>query len=184
MLNLLPPNEKKLLAQERQKRLFIVLCFELIVFLVCIFLVLLAIEFYSLGELASQNFLLQQASAENQSAEFSYFKDAMQGYNNELVLVDSFYKKKKFFGDASNTLLQVQRPAGLYFIRFSMQSQEQSNDIKVVVTGVSDTRENLIIFKNNIEATGKIRNVAFSPASWINQKNITFNLTLDIIDER
>lgn len=184
MLNLLPNFEKRLLAQERRKRLFIVLFSEFLVFLVCMVLVLLAIVFYGLTEVTSQNFLLEQAKNESQSSEFLYFENVMQDYNQKLVLVDSFYKNKKSLLGALNALLSAERPAGLYFSKFSLQADNQTGNIKVVITGASNTRENLIIFKNNIEAESKIKNIVFSPDSWIRQKDIIFNLTLNIPNEQ
>jgi len=182
MLNLLPPSEKKILAREKKKRLFMILCFEFFVFLVCIFLVLLAVEFYILGEVAWQNFLFGQVKAESQSDRFLYFENVMQNYNQKLVLIDSFYEKQKFAVPTLITLLSVERPEGLHFTKFSLQLQGQPGKTKVVITGFSDTRDNLIIFKNNIEAEKKIEGINFSADSWINPKDINFHLTLDIID--
>lgn len=182
MLNLLPPNEKKFLFQERKKRLFIVLSIELSVFLICVLLVLLAIEFYILGEANSQNFLLQQAQVQNQSSDFSNFKDIILNYNKKLILIDSFYKNRKFMNGALDILLGVRRPSGLYFTNLSLQSQQQSEKIKVNIAGTSATRDDLLLFKKNIEAERKIENINFSPESWISQKNINFNVTLDIAD--
>jgi len=184
MLNLLPPDEKRFLVKERRRRLLTVLSFEFLIFLACIVLVLLALVFYGLGEVASQNFLLGQAAAEIQSPEFSYLKNVIQDYNGKLVLIDSFYKNNKITGNILNALLSVQRPPGLYFTKFSLIANDQSNGIKVVIAGKSNTRDNLIIFKKNIEAENKIKNVVFSPESWISQKNIIFNLTFDIFNEQ
>ncbi len=180
MLNLLPPSEKRILLQEKQKRLFIVLFFELSIFLFCVVLVLLAIEFYALGELTLQNFLLQKSGEESRSSEFIYFKEAMEGYNQKLISMNSFYKNQEFMSDALDTLLSVERPDGLYFKRLSFQPEDH---LKVIITGFSKTRDGLINFKSNIESEKSIKNVNFSSESWISPKDVNFNLTLDIIDE-
>lgn len=184
MLNLLPPSEKKFLAKERQKKLFIVLCFELFVFLICILLVMLAVEFYILGELSSQEFLLQQSELENKMPEFSRFENMIKDYNDKLVLAESFLNKQKLTGGALNILLNIKRPAGVYFTKFSMQTHEQSGRVKTVINGFSDTRDNLTVFKNNIESIKEIENINFSPEAWLNPKNISFSLTIDIINEK
>ncbi|MDP3882576.1 MAG: hypothetical protein Q8Q48_00785 [Candidatus Staskawiczbacteria bacterium] len=181
MLNLLPPEEKIILKQEQNKRLLVVLAMEFLIFLTSILLVLLAVEFNILGEFVSQSFLLRQVQAEGQSSDSSRFEKEMMAYNKKLVVIDSFYKDRVFQGDALNTLLKVDRPSGLYFVKFSLQPQ-QPNRTKVIIAGVSDTRDNLLTFKNNVEAVKNIENINFSPESWISQKNVNFNLTLDILN--
>lgn len=182
MLNLLPPSEKEFLAKEQQKKLFIVLCFELFIFLVCVLLVLLAVEFYVLGELSSQNFLLNQAQSDNKLPEFLQFENMIKDYNQKFVLADSFLKNQKMTQGALDILLNIERPDGVYFTKFSLQAQDKSNRTKVIINGFSDTRDSLIEFKNNIEGSKEIENINFSPEAWLSQKNITFNLTLDIVD--
>lgn len=182
MLNLLPPAEKKILALERRKRLSVILCFEFLTFLVCILLVLLAIEFYILGEIAEQNSLLYQVGDEKRSSEFLYFKDTLQDYNRKLILISSFLDEQRFSGNALRILLSVERPSGLSFTGLSMQPKDKSDRMKVSISGISDTRDNLLIFKDNIESEKGIENANFSPECWISPKDIKFSLTLDIID--
>jgi len=76
----------------------------------------------------------------------------------------------------------TQRPPGLYFTKFSLQTEPASDRIKAVIAGFSNTRDNLLIFRNNIESEEKIESVSFSPETWLSQKNISFNLTLDIVN--
>jgi hypothetical protein len=182
MLNLLPPEEKNILKHEQKKRLLLVLYAEITMFLLCIFLVLSAVEFNIMGELVSQDFLLHQAQIEDQSFRALKFESEMVAYNQKLASVDSFYKNRVILSDAVHNLLKVVRPAGLYFTKFSVQPGLQPNKATVVIAGVSDTRESLLAFKNNIELEKTIENINFSPESWISQKNINFNLTLDIIN--
>jgi hypothetical protein len=182
MLNLLPPNEKKSLLGGQKKRLFTILGIELLVFLICILFVLLAVEFYILGETTTQSYLYKQVQYENQSLDFLEFKNKILKYNKELVLTDSFHKNQKFIYSALDVLLDVKRPDGMYFTNFSLQSDERSDKINVNISGFSDIRDNLLIFRKNIESEKKIGNINFSPESWINQKNVNFNLTLEITD--
>jgi len=180
MLNLLPITEKKFLKQEQQKRLFAILCFEFFNFLVCVLLVMSAIAFFVLGEVASENYLSQQVQSENGSSEFMNYKYIILDYNKKMALVDSFYTNQANLSDAIDVLLSVKRPEGLYFNKLSLQANQQTGKTEIIVSGVSDDREGLLTFKNNIEAERKMQNINFSPESWISQKNINFNLTLDI----
>lgn len=182
MLNLLPPSEKKFLAQEHKRRLFIILGTELFVFLIALLSVLVALEFYILGENTTQKYLSEQFQYENQSPDFVDFKNIILKYNKELSLADAFYKDRKFIHSALKALLDVERPDGLYFTSLYLQSQKQSNKTAINVSGVSDTRDNLLIFKKNLEAEEKLQNINFSPESWISQKNVNFNLTLELIN--
>jgi hypothetical protein len=180
MLNLLPTSEKQFLKREQKKRLAIVLGSELLVFLVCLVLVFAAINFYILGRLASQEYFVKQAELDSQSPGFFDFMASMINYNKKLMVIDSFYKNQKPVTGPMQTLLSIERPEGVYFTRFSLSPDQNSAVIKAVISGKSDTRDHLLGFRANIESENKIQNIVFSPDSWINQKDIIFNLTLDI----
>lgn len=183
MLNLLPQIEKTFLVKDKRKHLLTVLCFEFFVFLLCIFLILMAIEFYILGEKAYESFLLLQAEERGNSPEFSFFKGVMQDYNQKLDSIDAFYKRQDSASDALSVIFSVERPGGLYFTQVSLKPDDASRRMNVSIGGKSDTREHLIVFRDGIESDSHIENVSFSPESWISQKNIDFNLNFDLIYE-
>jgi len=52
--------------------------------------------------------------------------------------------------------------------------------VKVTISGISDTRDNLVIFKNNLQQGIGISEVNFPADSWIKPENITFYAALTI----
>jgi hypothetical protein len=179
MINLLPPQEKKILFKNHQKKLIAVLCIEFFVFLMAVILIFLAVYFYILGESSSKSFLLENSQKNEKPANYLDFKNIIIKYNRDLGILDSFYRNQKFVTDSLINLLEIQRPNNLYFTNLSLQPQTQGNKILINISGFSETRESLIYFKENLEANKKITNINFSSGSWISPKNIIFNITLE-----
>lgn len=180
MINLLPTKEKEELALDRNKKLVIILGSALLIASICLILVLLSVKFYILGEAISQKFILEQAENKYQTPDFLIYKGLLESYNKNLVQLKSFYKDKTQFGAALKNILEVNRPENLYFTDLSLAKKENTNKIEVKLFGTSDTRDNLLLFKKNIEESKKIQNPNFSPESWISSKDINFYLTFEI----
>ena len=187
MINLLPPKEQEELKLEAKKKLVMVLGNVVIVSLICFFLVLLSLKFYILGEIVSQKAILDYAERQYQTEDFLFFKQIMEKYNKVLVKIDSFYKKKANFSHPLKYILEIQKSDGLYFTDINMDKVREDNKIKVSIHGISDTRDNLLTLKNNIEnslslnldQSKGIKNVYFPPNNWIKSKNINFHFTFD-----
>ncbi len=179
MINLLPPEEKHKLMSKKKERLTTILGIVFLIFLICLTLVLLSIKFYILTATDYQKDTLRENEQKSQAADFMNFKNIIQKYNSTLVQLDSFYKKEIYFSQALKTITAVPKPAGLDLLNFSL-SRDISGKIKVSVSGFSDTRNDLLVFKTNIEENQKIKNFYFSPDSWINPENANFSLTFEI----
>ncbi len=179
MINLLPVKEKEEFILRQNKKLTIVLGTAFLIASVCLILVLLSIKFYVLGEVVSQKFILDQTEKKYQTADFLVYKGLLDGYSKSLIQIKSFYKDKIQLNAALRDILDVNMPEGVYFINLSMARSEDSKVI-AKISGISDTRDNLLLFRKNLENSEKIKSPNFSPESWINSKNINFYLTLEI----
>jgi len=91
-----------------------------------VLLVLSAVAFYVLGEVAFENYLSQQVQSANVSSEFMNFKSIILDYNKKMALVDSFYNNQTNLSGAIDVLLSIQRPEGLYFSKVSLQANQQT----------------------------------------------------------
>lgn len=176
MINLLPLEEKQKLLLVKKERLAIIWGIVVSVFLVCLILILLSIKFYILTETDYQENILQQTEREDQTPDFINLNSVIQKYNVSLAQADSFYKKEIYFSQALQIITGVPSPKGLYLTNFSL-SRNETGMVQVSVSGVSDTRDNLLIFQKNIEDNQDIKNPYFSPESWISPKNVNFSLT-------
>ena len=176
MTNILPPKEKEYLRLEQAKKIVIILGFAAIVSLICLLLILLSIKYYILSAAGSQKFILQESEKMYQASDFAEFKNMISKNNGILPDIYTFYEKEIYFSDILNVVSQVQRPEGLYFNKIYING-EAAGKIKVIVSGFSDTRENLLLFQKRMQEEPKIKNISFSPESWINPVNISFNLS-------
>ncbi len=180
MINLLPPKEKEERALERIKKLEVILETAVLVAVICLILILLSVDFYILGESVSRKFILEQAENQYKTQDFLKYKNILQTYNKNIVRVDYFYKNEKPFGAVIKEILEIERPAGVYFYSISLSRNESANKIEVNISGNSNTRDNLIIFKGNVEKEESVKNSNFSPESWLSPSAINFNLTFGI----
>lgn len=178
MINLLPQNRKTDLFLEQTKKLVIIFGGIAIICLLCFYLILLSIKFYILGDVVSQKFVLDQAQKDYKTTALSDTEDIVKKYNGILPKIATFYKQDTYFNEALSDILKIKTPDILYFSEISL-TRDEKNGIKAVVSGRCSTRENLIIFKNNIEADKNIKDSYFSPESWIKEKDTNFSVTFN-----
>jgi hypothetical protein len=179
MINLLPSEEKEKILLKKKEKLITILGTTVLVSLICLILILASIKIYIASETDSLKIVLEQAEKEYQTPDFLNFKDIVQKYNKIVIQLENFYEQKLYFSQALETISNIQRPEGLYLTDLSF-SKNENKKIKVTVAGISDSRENLLVFKKSIEETQKIENPYFSPETWTKPENINFNLSFEI----
>ena len=179
MINLLPPKEKQALFSEQVSKLSIILQSTVLICLICLVFILMSVYFFISGQEIFQRFYFQQTKNQYQSPSSAKFKDAIQKYNATMPQIFSFYQKEKYFSSALNTIYAVGEPQGLSLLNFSLS--DNGPVISVSVSGTSATRDDLVAFENNLEKNPEIKNVSFSPESWLNPANINFNVKFDLI---
>ena len=181
MINLLPPEEKQKLLLEKKEKLSLVLWLTVLVFLICLILILLSIKFYILAESDGSEYSLDQIKKQTQSPAFIDLNSAVQKYNKILSRVDSFYAQEIYFNKVLDAITKVPSPAGLYLTNFAL-TRDDKGLVVAGVSGISNTRDNLIIFKQSIESDAYIKDSYFSPESWISPQNAKFSLTFKVTD--
>lgn len=179
MINLLPPKEKEELVFQKHRRLIFVLGNIVVVSLVCLSLILFALKFYISAEVSYQNTLLGIAKKKYQVSDKSSLKEDIKSYNTSLDKINNFYKKENYLSDTLKNILDIQRPEGIYFSDIIINQLKDEKKIKISISGVSDTRDNLLTFKDNIERNQKVKNAYFPPDSWVRDKDINFSLTFE-----
>jgi hypothetical protein len=179
MINLLPQEEKQKLLLAKKEKLFIIFGIVFFVFLVCFTLILLSIKFYILAETDYQKNILQQTEKEYQTQEFVNLNNNIKKYNGILSQLDSFYAKEIYFTQALDTIKSIPSPKGLTLTNFLL-SRDAKGLVQVSISGTSDSRDSLLIFKKSIEEDGSIKNPVFSADSWISPTNAKFSLTFNI----
>ena len=184
MINLLPPKEKEGIISERNEKLAVVLGNLFIISLVCLALVLISLKFYILSEDTYSKINLESVKEKYQTSEFLSLKESIQKYNADLIKIDDFYKKEIYFSDALKVILNTKRPSGLYLNSINISeilNIKESDRVKAVISGVSNTRDDLQVFRDNLENNKKIVNVYFPPNSWVKPADVNFSITLEIL---
>lgn len=184
MINLLPPKEKEQLFLERNKKLVVILGYIAIISLIYLALVLFSVKFSILEQMSYQKNILNTIETKYQTSDLLSYNNLVKKYNTYLTKANTFYKKNTYFSDAIKTILSIQRPDGLFFNDMSIKINEKDNKIKVTISGISNTRDNLLTFKDNIKNNNKIENIYFPPNSWIKTKDINFNVTFEISNDK
>jgi len=184
MINLLPQKERDMLYEKQLEKLIIVLGMTILIGLVCLFLILLSVRLYILGQTTSQRFEFEGAQKKVQSSESLNLKNMILEYNGVLSRVDLFYNNQLYMSQILGVLFGVSKPEGLYFTAVSIDTtQENADEVGIVLSGVSGTRDELTNFKKIIEEEKMIKSAYFPPESWVSAKNINFNITLKVLKE-
>jgi hypothetical protein len=184
VINLLPPEEKNKLKLERVKSLAIILSGMVLISLICFFLILLSVKFSILSKVGNQEVIFQQVEKGYRSEDSANLKDAIKKYNEKMPQVLAFYQNQVYFSDILADISEISTPQGIYFTNIFLDGQKSEGSVAVAIHGKSDSRSSLILFKKNIEAQGKIKNVSFSPESWISPTNISFSLNFDFLPKQ
>lgn len=180
MMNLLPPEEKKELALRKSAKLTVVLGSVVIIALVSLILVLAALRFYILQDLSSYESTLNATAKNDQVPDGRSYYDIIKMHNAKLAGVNDFYKKESSLSNALEAVLSVPRPAGLYFTNIAAEAVGQGGKVKIIITGFSDTRDQVLAFKSNMESNTKILNAIFPPNTWVKPADIDFYVTLEV----
>lgn len=179
MINLLPPEEKVKLLLEKRKKLIVILGLTAMIPLACLILILCSIRFYILGEVNYQKTVLEQAKKEYQTPDFLAFKEIIQKNDKALVSLEGFYKKESSLTQVLKNVSGFARPQNLYLTNMFL-SRNKDRKIKVMISGFSKSREDLLLFQKNINENQEIKNINFSPESWVSPQNVKFNVTFEI----
>lgn len=180
MINLLPPQEKSELLMEKNKKLIVVLGCLILISLVYLSLILSALKYYILENITYQKTILESNEKKYQTKDFMDIKTQIQKYNASLGKVSNFYSKEIYLSNAIEEITLIPRPDGVVFDSITLSKKPTDTKIKVTISGTSKTRDNLLLFKNNIESNKKMENINFPPNNWIKPSDISFYMTLEI----
>ncbi|OGZ69502.1 MAG: hypothetical protein A3D44_03745 [Candidatus Staskawiczbacteria bacterium RIFCSPHIGHO2_02_FULL_42_22] len=179
MINLLPPGEKQKLITETNQKVIIILGLVALVPLVCVMLVLLSLNFYLLGEINSKNIILAQAQKTYQTPDFLMVTNEMKKKNATMIWLSSFYNKEMNMSDVLQQVSGFAFPEEVYLTNLSIIRQDDEI-LKISATGFSQSRDDLLVFQKKIQEHPAIKELSFSPESWVNAQNATFQLTFQV----
>lgn len=181
MINLLPPSEKKLLAQEKYWRMVLILEILFLLFLLSLILILFSIKIFIAGQLEAQKILLEQRE---KAIPFSQIRDYEKKFiklNLSLSKLNSFYQNQTSLTEILEKISET-LPAGTYLtnLKFNPPQKEKEYFAEVSLSGFCPSREILVEFRKNLEAQEEFKEVYFPPSNWVQSTNIYFSTNFKI----
>lgn len=175
MINLLPQKEKGILRSEERKKIFLIFEILTLIFVICLIFILASIEIYISGRVEAEEIIFEQEKKEFETSEIKDFSNKIKSANQTFSYLNYFYKNQvktvEIFSEIYETI-----PEGIYLTTFSYQ-RDISN---VSLFGFSKSREILLQFKKNLEQKEDLEDIYFPPSTWIDSKDVNFNLNLKI----
>jgi Tfp pilus assembly protein PilN len=169
MINLLPPEEKNKIQQEKQLREFLILAFTFFSALLCLGLILFLIKIDLESKLALQQTILEQRKDEFDSSEAVEVENEVVFLNQLLDQANSFYQDKTYLTDVLEQLSQA-LPQG---ISLNTLSYKQANN-QISLSGIAVDREALLELKNNLESNPNFKKIYFPSSNWVSPQDINF----------
>lgn len=179
MINLLPPQQKKELRERRTQKAIIIWGFLLSFFFIALILGLLAIKFQLSGENIFQKTTNDLAKKDLEAKQNQTIKKEILDLNRDISFISAFYQNRPELTEVLKKLIVI-LPPGISLNSLSFQKEDGS----LHLTGLAQTRNDLIAFKENLEKEKIFSAVSFPPSNWIKAKEINFfiGLTLSTIN--
>jgi len=175
MINLLPPQYKNELKQERKYKLVLILGIVVLFFLISLSLILLSIKFYTQGQVESEKILLSLKEKEFKTPETEALQKEVISINQNILKLSSFYQNQANLVEILEKLSQIS-PSGMYLTSLSYQK----TNFQISLSGYAPTRETLVQFKENLEKEKEFKEVNFPPSNWVAPTDINFQATFKI----
>ncbi len=173
MINLLPENEKKVLTVIRWQKIIAIIGALIIYFIVALSLILWAISVNISSEKKFKEIMAITEEGRLNNSETNAVKTKIAALNDNLVKIDTQISRNKWL---TETIKKISGgiPSGVYLTNISYQ------DKQFMISGFAPTREDLLIFKENLEKENDFKKINFPPIDWVKPKAIIFSVTFSI----
>ncbi len=175
MINLLPPGEKKQIADETNARIIFVLGIGFMIFLLVLFLSALFINVKLNGSLQADRILLNAAKEDFKKSGNVEVQKKLEADNQKIYQISTFYEGQSSLVSALE-LISDALPGGIYLTNLSYREDSGSFQI----SGFSPTRDNLYNLKNNLEKATAFKDVVFPPSDWLKPMDIDFQVNFKL----
>lgn len=175
MINLLPAEEKKLLAQEERSKIVIILGVLVLSILISLALILFSLKILISSDLESQKIIFEQKEKELSNQRVKEIEKDVKNYNSNFFRIQSFYLGQISLVEALKEIAKT-IPAGAYLTNLNFNSL----DAKFSLSGKAGSREILLLLKNNLEKEEIFSDINFPSANWVEPLDINFNLSFKL----
>ena len=174
MINLLPLQEKKEILFRKKLKLALIFEIGLLLFLISGSFILFSVKAYLGGEIDSEKITLAQRQKEVNQETVSGFEKDVEELNQKLKRIGSFYENQISLAKVLEQVYENLSPRA-YLTSFS-----SSYGSKINVAGFMPTKEELLVFKKNLEKIKEFKEIDFPLVNWVSPKDIDFYFSFEI----
>jgi Tfp pilus assembly protein PilN len=179
MINLLPPQIKKEVEEEKIFKIILILGTLFLFFLLFLSLFLFLIKIYISQEIKTKKTLFEQKQAELILPTQKGFEEIIKKNNLILAQLNSFYKEQPYLTEIIEKIYKT-LPDGFYLTKISLTSQlPEKRIISCRLSGFSPNRKKLIEFRENLKKEDAFKNILFPLDVWINPNDINFSVSFE-----
>lgn len=175
-INLLPPQAKTEISEQRTKKLIIILGVLILIFFLSLSLILFLVENYISREVNSQKTLVNLEKEQLITPEVQKIREEIIQANQNLLELDSFYTKQIKLEEIFKKISEI-LPPKMYLTNFSWREES----LAISLSGFAPDRETLLEFRKNLEK--EFPNPHFSPQSLTNPNDFQVNFKINPKDE-
>ncbi|MFA5888900.1 MAG: PilN domain-containing protein [Candidatus Paceibacterota bacterium] len=180
MFNSLPYELKEKIRSEYHLRLLIVVFVSIICIQIFFLIILLPSWFISLNK--EKEIILQTKKTDSLSldSEISMINSKIKSVNARLNIINSTleYPKATFFIDSI-----LSKKTDNIYIKELMYTSLSNNTGKIVLAGISKTRESLVSFVKELEGLKLFENVDLPISNFTKDKDINFSINMTIASQ-
>ncbi len=178
MINLVPPKEKERILMERMNKVIIIHWFLIFFFIVCLILVLFSIRIYFKSQTLAQDSVISGAKSGQEQERVGRFKKEMNIVNEKIGEQNNYLKNRIYFSSIIERIAEtLPEKLKLNTLSAALDSEKK---IKVFVSGFALEREDLVVFKEELEKEESISEISFPASNWVKASNINFSATFNI----
>jgi len=189
MINLLPPQQKEELLEEKKYNLVLILGILFLIFLISLILILFSIKIFISGEVEAQKILFLEEEKKFKESQIQNLEEKINASNQTLSKLNLFYQNQLNLTEILEKISET-LPSGTYLtnLNFSLlttpaEGETQKYLAQISLTGFSPTREILLEFKENLEKEEPFGGIYFLPSNWVKPIDIDFIVTLRITNQ-
>ena len=185
MINLLPSEEKRKLNLERKKRLTIILCFIGLFFFLTLGIVFIPVNTYISKRVQYYNNVLKTKESVTEQQEIKGMQEKIKEANLSLKKLKTFYNQRFDYSELLEKIAGI-LPGNIYLDDFSSvftEPKEEKPYLRVSLSGLALTREDLFSLKRSLEREENFQEVHFPPGNWMEARDINFSVNFKITRE-
>ncbi len=175
-LNLIPPNKQEEIGKNKRLKMAIKAEIALTIILVGFFIVLLSFKYSLNMGLSGEMLLNAQVEKADQFSKIKSYDNQFNQANERIKQIASIDKAQLYWSRVFEKISQL-IPVGIGLKTLS------TDQYAITLSGVADTRENLIAFKDKLEKETCFSNIVLPLSNLVDKADVEFQITLDV-DEK